>query len=348
MRTITLTSGPAAGETLELEPETVIGREGADLTIGDPELSRRHLLLRPVDEGVEVEDLGSLNGTFVNGSRIEGAVTLESDAKLRAGVTEIELAISIPEPEPASPEAPLAQPDVTAPRADPGAGRDGSAEDPAAGRDGAAGDPAAGRDGSAGDPGAGRDGSAGDPAAGRDGAARIPEPDVTAPRAIPQPDVTAPRAIPSLDLTAVRPSASPPEAAEARRPAPAAPAARRLGRPGPRRPCPRRRKARVAGAPTSRARGARHPDRRRDRRPDRAARLDPGGPVSIEENKTVVTRVVDEMWNRGDESAVDSLIAPGMVSTAPSGPGQAAATTLATPSAASARRSLTSLSRRSI
>lgn len=35
--------------------------------------------------------------------------------------------------------------------------------------------------------------------------------------------------------------------------------------------------------------------------------------MSIEENKTVVTRVVDEMWNRGDESAVDSLIAPGMV-----------------------------------
>ena len=35
--------------------------------------------------------------------------------------------------------------------------------------------------------------------------------------------------------------------------------------------------------------------------------------MGIEENKAVVMRVVDEMWNRGDESAVDALIAPGMV-----------------------------------
>jgi steroid delta-isomerase-like uncharacterized protein len=35
--------------------------------------------------------------------------------------------------------------------------------------------------------------------------------------------------------------------------------------------------------------------------------------MSIEANKAVVMRVVDEMWNRGDAAAVEELIAPGMV-----------------------------------
>jgi steroid delta-isomerase-like uncharacterized protein len=35
--------------------------------------------------------------------------------------------------------------------------------------------------------------------------------------------------------------------------------------------------------------------------------------VSIEANKAVVMRVVDEMWNRGDAAAVEELIAPSMV-----------------------------------
>ena len=34
---------------------------------------------------------------------------------------------------------------------------------------------------------------------------------------------------------------------------------------------------------------------------------------SIEANKAIVQRVVEEMWNRGDEDAVEELIAPGMV-----------------------------------
>jgi steroid delta-isomerase-like uncharacterized protein len=35
--------------------------------------------------------------------------------------------------------------------------------------------------------------------------------------------------------------------------------------------------------------------------------------VSIEANKAVVMRVVNEMWNRGDDRAVEELIAPDMV-----------------------------------
>ena len=67
---LVVTKGPLAGQRLELDGELVIGREGAPVTIEDSELSRRHAAVRPVMGGFEVEDLGSLNGTFVNGNRI--------------------------------------------------------------------------------------------------------------------------------------------------------------------------------------------------------------------------------------------------------------------------------------
>jgi len=44
-----------------------IGRQDADLVLQDPEVSRRHALLRRSGKTVVVEDLDSTNGTFVNG-----------------------------------------------------------------------------------------------------------------------------------------------------------------------------------------------------------------------------------------------------------------------------------------
>jgi RND superfamily putative drug exporter len=104
-----VTSGPAAGKSFTLEREVVIGREGVDLTIDDPELSRRHAALRPVDGGIEVEDLGSTNGTFVAGRRIDGPTTLTSNGTISLGTTEISVELAIP-------QAPVPDPDVTAPR----------------------------------------------------------------------------------------------------------------------------------------------------------------------------------------------------------------------------------------
>jgi predicted component of type VI protein secretion system len=70
MLTLEVTSGPAAGQSLELGDELVIGREDAGLVIDDPEISRRHARVCPVDGGVMVEDLGSTNGTYVNSQRV--------------------------------------------------------------------------------------------------------------------------------------------------------------------------------------------------------------------------------------------------------------------------------------
>src|SRR5262245_7669031 len=116
--------GPEPGQLRDIGDEIVIGREG-DVRVEDPQASRRHAAVRPVAEGVEVEDLGSSNGTFVNGERVEGKVTLRESATLRIGHTELELEIEQPEltrvrPTPAAPDVTvkheILQPDVTAQR----------------------------------------------------------------------------------------------------------------------------------------------------------------------------------------------------------------------------------------
>jgi pSer/pThr/pTyr-binding forkhead associated (FHA) protein len=138
MSTVTVTSGPATGLSMDIDRELVVGREDADLTIGDPQLSRRHALLRPADRGVEIEDLKSLNGTIVNGQRISGTVTLTASGTIKVGKSELRVEVDVPQateeserapvpltdlPDPdvtAVRKSPAAQPDVTAPRPLPG------------------------------------------------------------------------------------------------------------------------------------------------------------------------------------------------------------------------------------
>ena len=95
-------SGPRAGERIELVGELVVGRENADVTVSDDEVSRRHLAVRPHQDGVELEDLGSTNGTFVDGARLSAVVVVSSSARVILGETEleIEVEIEVEEPEP--------------------------------------------------------------------------------------------------------------------------------------------------------------------------------------------------------------------------------------------------------
>jgi predicted component of type VI protein secretion system len=92
-------SGPRSGERIELVGELVVGRENADLTVADEEVSRRHLAMRPHEDGVELEDLGSTNGTFVDGARLAAVVVVSSGARVVLGETELEIEIEEPEPE---------------------------------------------------------------------------------------------------------------------------------------------------------------------------------------------------------------------------------------------------------
>jgi ABC transport system ATP-binding/permease protein len=74
MATIVITSGQLEGRRIEVSRELVIGRENVDVEIDDAELSRRHVAVRPTEGGLEVEDLGSRNGTRVDGEPVRRAV----------------------------------------------------------------------------------------------------------------------------------------------------------------------------------------------------------------------------------------------------------------------------------
>lgn len=83
--------------------ELTIGR-GADcgLALGDPYLSRRHARLRVSGDAVEVQDLGSANGTLVNGKRVEGPLELSEGDVIRLSESELHLLrVAAPSPPPA-------------------------------------------------------------------------------------------------------------------------------------------------------------------------------------------------------------------------------------------------------
>lgn len=77
---------------MPVQGDLVIGREAGQLSLDDPELSRTHAVIRLAGEAVEIQDLGSLNGTWVNGTRITSAVPLNPGDIIRIGQTTLEVA----------------------------------------------------------------------------------------------------------------------------------------------------------------------------------------------------------------------------------------------------------------
>src|SRR5438445_564775 len=69
-------------QAIDLQPgrTIVVGRAvTSDIPIYDPTISRRHAELILTDGGVKVKDVGSSNGTFLNGARVTEAVAAEND-----------------------------------------------------------------------------------------------------------------------------------------------------------------------------------------------------------------------------------------------------------------------------
>jgi hypothetical protein len=79
------------GTTLELKEPTRLGRggENAIRLDGDDFVSTRHALLEPRPDGLWVEDVGSTNGTFVNGARVTTARHLQTGDVVRIGRTDL-------------------------------------------------------------------------------------------------------------------------------------------------------------------------------------------------------------------------------------------------------------------
>src|SRR5829696_1920499 len=87
-----IVEGPSAGRQVALGQPLVVGRgQDAQIVLDDPRASRRHARITPHGGTAVVEDLGSSNGTFVNGNELHAPATVGPGDDILIGVTVIEL-----------------------------------------------------------------------------------------------------------------------------------------------------------------------------------------------------------------------------------------------------------------
>jgi hypothetical protein len=93
-----VTSGKSAGRAISVKRNRLlIGRaEDCDIRPLSEDVSRRHCAVIVGPAAVWVEDLGSRNGTFVDGNRITGKVQVADGAMIRVGSLELKVACSDP------------------------------------------------------------------------------------------------------------------------------------------------------------------------------------------------------------------------------------------------------------
>lgn len=106
-------NGPARDRVFRFESEAVVGRgRQADAVVDDPSVSRRHAMLRWRENECLVVDLGSANGTLVNGRRIAGPMRLRAGDVVAFGTVRARYADDVPRPateaEPTAAAAPTA------------------------------------------------------------------------------------------------------------------------------------------------------------------------------------------------------------------------------------------------
>jgi pSer/pThr/pTyr-binding forkhead associated (FHA) protein len=120
---LVVTDGAGLGRRLIVGDELVIGREvgGAGRLADDQEVSRRHARVsRDASNQLTIEDLGSANGTFVNGMRLRAPQRLKAGDTIRIGSTALELREVQQARAPAVAEPPIvAPPERPQPVADP-------------------------------------------------------------------------------------------------------------------------------------------------------------------------------------------------------------------------------------
>ncbi|MDD5368352.1 MAG: FHA domain-containing protein [Anaerolineaceae bacterium] len=82
-----MSAGPTPGKVFPLEKKEIfIGRDLTnDIVINDAEISRRHARLVQQAEGFVLEDLGSTNGSFVNGQRLTTPYVLQPNETVTFG-----------------------------------------------------------------------------------------------------------------------------------------------------------------------------------------------------------------------------------------------------------------------
>jgi hypothetical protein len=125
---LVMRSGPTPGKVFDLTEDNLsIGREPSnDISINDAEVSRKHARLFMQGGHYVIEDLGSTNGTFVNGQRLMGPHILKPGEIISFGeqisatyeaVSEVDADATMisGKPAPPPPTAPSPQPSVPPP-----------------------------------------------------------------------------------------------------------------------------------------------------------------------------------------------------------------------------------------
>lgn len=88
MASIHVIQGPDKGRTFELpNDEQIVGRMSESMPLTDGAVSRRHSRLYPDGGAWMIEDLGSANGTYVNGVKLRRTHRLQQGDQIRVGST---------------------------------------------------------------------------------------------------------------------------------------------------------------------------------------------------------------------------------------------------------------------
>src|ERR1700755_1265149 len=116
MPSLVFLAGPIAGRRYKLaDGEYIIGRR-SDCQIFVPAMrvSRQHARLWQDGESWQIEDLGSNNGTFVNGTRVAAATTIRHEDEILIANNKIRVEANEPTLEPKAPEGNVTIVDVSA------------------------------------------------------------------------------------------------------------------------------------------------------------------------------------------------------------------------------------------
>jgi predicted Zn finger-like uncharacterized protein len=92
---LAIIAGPDSGSMYRVEkPRVTIGRSNADLTLNDTEASRLHAAIEVREFVIQLRDLGSTNGTLVDGQKITDAVELSDKSEFQVGATTLMLIVT--------------------------------------------------------------------------------------------------------------------------------------------------------------------------------------------------------------------------------------------------------------
>jgi hypothetical protein len=92
-RVLVITQGAQSGQSAALADGVILIGRGAEaqLSLDDDYVSTRHARVVSGDNGIYVEDLGSTNGSYVNGQRITAPTTITLSDTVRIGRTMMRL-----------------------------------------------------------------------------------------------------------------------------------------------------------------------------------------------------------------------------------------------------------------